>query len=56
VPEAMFITKDLVDPLQRDSLFRWLIDTTLKIFPPDYPFEKKLTPLFQRWKKLYPGR
>lgn len=53
VPEHVYY-EGLVD-LQRDSLFRWLIDTTLKIFPPDYPFKQKLTPLFQRWKKLYPG-
>ena len=52
VPEATY-QEDLAT-LRGDSLFRWLIDTTLKIFPPEYPFEQKLRPLFQRWKKIYP--
>jgi len=52
VPESIYY--DDLATFQKDSLFRWLIDTTLKIFPPDYPFAEKLTPLFQRWKKLYP--
>jgi hypothetical protein len=52
VPEAIY-QEDLAN-FGGHSRTRWLIDTTLKIFPPDYPFEEKLTPLFQRWKKLYP--
>ncbi len=52
VPENIY--QEHITNLQKDSLFQWLIDTTLKIFPPDYPFERVLTPLFQRWKKLYP--
>jgi len=40
--------------LRGDTYFRWLIDTVLKVFPPSYPFEAQLRPLFQRWKKLYP--
>ena len=52
VPESIY--QEYVNNLRKDSLFRWLIDTTLKIFPPDYPFERVLGPLFQRWKKLYP--
>ena len=52
VPEAIY-QEDLAN-FGGHSRTRWLVDTTLKIFPPDYPFEEKLTPLFQRWKKLYP--
>ncbi len=52
IPETLY-QEDLAN-FQNDSLFRWLIDTTLRVFPPEYPFLKKLTPLFQRWKKLYP--
>ncbi len=52
VPESVYY-EDLAT-FQQDSLFRWLIDTTLNVYPPDYPFVQKLTPLFQRWKKLYP--
>jgi len=52
VPETIY-QEDIAN-LQKDSLFQWLIDTTLRTFPLDYPFERILTPLFQRWKKLYP--
>ncbi|MCS6789760.1 MAG: hypothetical protein NZ580_02100 [Bacteroidia bacterium] len=40
--------------LRGDSLFLWLIDTTLKRYPEDYDFTLRLKPLFQRWKALFP--
>ena len=52
VPESIY--QEDIHNLRKDSLFQWLIDTTLKIFPPDYPFERVLGSLFRRWKKLYP--
>lgn len=52
VPDSIYV-EDL-RLFQGDSLFMWLIDTVLRRYPPDYDFESRLKPLFQRWKALYP--
>lgn len=52
VPDSIYV-EDLRTLIQ-DSLFRWLIDTVVRRYPPTYDFVGKLQKLFQRWKALYP--
>lgn len=52
VPDSIYL-QDLAT-FRQDSLFQWLIDTTLRLYPPDYPFAERLRPLFQRWLYHFP--
>lgn len=52
VPDS-FYQADL-KTLREDSLFMWLIDTTLRRYPESYDLAARLKPLFQRWKVLFP--
>ncbi|MCX8111815.1 MAG: hypothetical protein N3E49_01260 [Bacteroidia bacterium] len=52
VPDSIY--QEDINRLRSDSLFKWLIDTVLQRYPPNYDFVSKLKPLFQRWKLLYP--
>lgn len=52
VPDSIYISD--LRTLQQDSLFRWLVDTVLRRYPPGHDFTAALKPLFQRWKALYP--
>ncbi|MCS7189232.1 MAG: hypothetical protein RMJ66_05560 [Bacteroidia bacterium] len=52
VPDTVYY-QDL-HTLKSDSLFTWLIDTVVRRYPPSYNFLTRLSPLFQRWKALFP--
>lgn len=52
VPDSVY--RQDVQTLAEDSLFRWLIDTVLRVYPLTYDLAGMLKPLFQRWKALYP--
>lgn len=52
VPDSLY--RQDIQTLTQDSLFRWLIDTVLRVYPPNYDFDQRLRPLFQRWKAIFP--